>query len=557
MSSYINSTDPTPFDQIIVVTQKVINASFQNMWELAQLDDQDSPLKHFEESMRGGDYLKVDIGAPSVQLQTTTSDPMLYFMLKMTSGSVLLYLSSNPNDDSNINWEINDWTFAFSVKIANKSIDKNSAEYQQFKDRAGLPNWEFSLAQLFLDASSTTLWEPSLSNFGDRQQDYMNLSVTARATFQTFVDNWLNSMSLSGCNILGYSAQASQDSSDQYQPTFPPTSINYDTYPWRDTPNSPNQNNIDSNALCYLMMSNFASPANKTITYSGQFVDPQHDATFVMNRSLFWPWMFSVLRNVVIDMIPFPLDPILYWADTDPNAPYASNISYSFGDTGASSNDYNFFSTSPGQWAWTGRPIQSSKQVFNNNNTSSNDSETVTQTTNIPSATSSNPSGGTLTFSAGGEEITLTGKSTFTFNVSHDTGSRHKYTLMTFVLTWSVGIAMASVEDGGIVFNITAGTTNNDFNSVGNLHWNPDVSVVAAEFKAEMDKSLPIAIAKAEADLMYALANQQRLFLPAKGSFLMKDPVFSSKGDLMVGLTYNGADPPKPAPQIKQQNVRN
>jgi hypothetical protein len=40
-----------------------------------------------------------------------------------------------------------------TLYLANKSIDKNSDEYKQFKDRAGLPNWEFSLAQLFLDAS--------------------------------------------------------------------------------------------------------------------------------------------------------------------------------------------------------------------------------------------------------------------------------------------------------------------------------------------------------------------------------------------------------------------
>jgi hypothetical protein len=196
------------------------------------------------------------------------------------------------------------------------------------------------------------------------------------------------------------------------------------------------------------MMSKFVSPPAKTITYSGQFVDPSHDATFVMNRSLFWPWMFSVLRNVVIDMIPFPQTPILYWANTDPNAPYASGLSYTFGDTNATGNDYNFYATAPGQWAWTGRPMTSAKQVFNNNDPKSNDSETVTQTANTPTTTSRKcymtfkeelfldtdtkpnkiaiPSGGTLTFNSGGEGITLTGKSTFTFQVSHDTGSRHK-----------------------------------------------------------------------------------------------------------------------------------
>ncbi|RFU77336.1 hypothetical protein TARUN_4888 [Trichoderma arundinaceum] len=546
MGSYINSTDPTPFDQIIVISQKVINESFQNMWELAQLDDAASPLKHFERSVRGGDYLKTDIGAPSVQLQVTTKDPMLYFMLRMTSGSLLLYLTNNPDDDSHIQWDIDNWVFAFSVTISRKYIDKNSAEYKQFKDRAGLPNWDFSLARLFIDASSTTKWNPDLSNFGDRQQDFKNLPTPARATFETFIQTWLNAMNDDGCDILGYSAQASQDTSDQYQPTFPPTSIDYDTYPWRDTPTSQDQNNIDSNGLCYLMMSNFISPASKSISYSGQYVDvTNHDATYVLNRGLFWPWMFTVLRNVVVSMVPFPDTPILYWDNSDPSHPYAGGMGYHFGDYEAGVKDYQFVSSGPGQWSWVGRPLTSSKQVYNPGN--SGDSETIHEWTNIITPTTPvNPSGGTLTFTAGSEQITLTGKSSFVFRVDHDTGKRNKYTLMTFVLNWTIGIAMASVEDGGVVFRISSTAVNCNATSEGNLSWNPPADVVASEFKSQMTSSLSSAVGKAEADLMNALANQHRLFLPAKGSFLMRDPVFSSKGDLMVGLTYNGADPPKP-----------
>jgi len=91
------------------------------MWELAQLDDEDSPLKHFKEKFRSGDYLETDIGVPSVQLQVTTKDPMLYFMLRMTSGKLWLYLTNDPDDDSHIEWPVNDWVFAFSVTICKSS----------------------------------------------------------------------------------------------------------------------------------------------------------------------------------------------------------------------------------------------------------------------------------------------------------------------------------------------------------------------------------------------------------------------------------------------------
>lgn len=99
---------------------------------------------------------------------------------------------------------------------------------------------------------------------------------------------------------------------------------------------------------------------------------------------------------------------------------------------------------------------------------------------------------------------------------------------------------MAAVDDGGVVFKVIDHTVNTDSTSEGNLSWAETAEVVAAKFKTQMSTSLTNAAEKAEADLMNALGNQHRLFLPAKGYFLMKDPVFNSKGDLLVGLTYNG-----------------
>ncbi|KAF9779929.1 hypothetical protein IL306_001057 [Fusarium sp. DS 682] len=324
--SYISSTDPNPFHQLIVLSQKTINDAFKNMWKLAQLDDE-SPLTHFKEKLRSGDYLDTDIGIPSVQLQVTTKVPMLYFMLRMTNGTLFLYLTEDPDNDSHIEWPVNDWVFAFSVSIARKEITKDSDEYRKFQERAGLPNSTFSLAKLFIDAS-----------------------------FDTILVN-------------------------PYEPTFPPTSIDYDCYPWRSNPWDTDQNNLDTNALCYLMMSKFESAPSKTLSYSGQFIDSSHDATFVMNRSLFWPWMFSVLRNVVIDMIPVPDTPSLVWDNTDPAHPYASSMEYHFGDSTCSASDYCFTSAGPGSWTWDGRPLSSYNSVSNPNN--SNDYETFNEWANV------------------------------------------------------------------------------------------------------------------------------------------------------------------------------
>lgn len=160
-------------------------------------------------------------------------------------------------------------------------------------------------------------------------------------------------------------------------------------------------------------MSNFAQPATDAVSYTGQWVDTNHDATYVLNRSLFWSWMFSVLRDVVKSMVPVPDTPTLYWDNTDPDHPYASAMEYHFGDNTATDNDYKFVSTGPGQWSWTGRPLSSSKQVYNPGN--SGDYETFVETVNVPPLAN----GGTLSFTAGQEQISLTGKSSFTLRVDH------------------------------------------------------------------------------------------------------------------------------------------
>jgi len=40
--------------------------------------------------------------------------------------------------------------------------------------------------------------------------------------------------------------------------------------------------------------------------------------------------------------------------------------------------------------------------------------------------------------------------------------------------------------------------------------------------------------------VLKALANQNRLFLPGAGNFLMKDPCFNYRGDLLATLEYDG-----------------
>lgn len=118
MGSYINSTKPDPYHQIIAVSQKTINTSFEYMWNQAQLDDDDNPLKHFVyDDLAPRYFLETDVGIPSIQLQVDTTDPQLYFIMRMTKGT----FSSHRKKKVPIDWDIKDWSFAFAVTIGESS----------------------------------------------------------------------------------------------------------------------------------------------------------------------------------------------------------------------------------------------------------------------------------------------------------------------------------------------------------------------------------------------------------------------------------------------------
>ena len=104
-SSLIDKTNPEPYEQIIVLSQKMINAAFHNMWMLA---DVKSPLLHLNQRNRAQEFIETDLGPPKIELQVTTQDPQLYYLLKMTKGGLKIYTTNDPQNEAAIEWQIRD-----------------------------------------------------------------------------------------------------------------------------------------------------------------------------------------------------------------------------------------------------------------------------------------------------------------------------------------------------------------------------------------------------------------------------------------------------------------
>ncbi|KEY75552.1 hypothetical protein BA78_0796 [Aspergillus fumigatus] len=519
--NFVSRTNPDPYDQIIVLSQKVINAGFKNMWKLAQGDD-DSPLTHFKKSIHG-EYIEADVGIPSVKLHVESREPMLYFLLALKNGEMAVYESDD--SDTLFKWDIKDWVLAFNVVINQKKITKDSEEYRKFKERAGLPESNFSLAQLFIDASSSTKFNPDLTSFGEHNLN--ELTPAAKASVLQFIDHWIKVMSESGSSILGYSAQREQvNGGDELDGS------------------GANKDDQDSNALAYLLMSDFKNPpAEGSIQYSGPWVDgDDRVASFCMNRALFWNWMLPTARQVVVAMTPVPETPYVSYAGTPPDMPWRTRPRYHIGDTNASANDYKWVPNPSGGWS-TSMPMKFKW-----------DKVTVPHNSNdwmIGEEWGDNIQA-TVSFGAGTERLTVKGGSKFRYQIDHHrdgmSGTRQVFWVEVFT-DWRLSIDMTSIEEGGIVFHPKE-NNNEDvkvaYKEYGDMKMGSTAQDLAESIADDVKQNMTAALESVSETLSQAMANANRLCLPAAGTFFMKDPVFNEGGDLLVKLEYDGADPPPP-----------
>ncbi|EAL86528.2 hypothetical protein AFUA_3G02430 [Aspergillus fumigatus Af293] len=519
--NFVSKTNPDPYDQIIVLSQKVINAGFKNMWKLAQGDD-DSPLTHFKKSIHG-EYIEADVGIPSVKLHVESREPMLYFLLALKNGEMAVYESDD--SDTLFKWDIKDWVLAFNVVINQKKITKDSEEYRKFKERAGLPESNFSLAQLFIDASSSTKFNPDLTSFGEHNLN--ELTPAAKASVLQFIDHWIKVMSESGSSILGYSAQREQvNGGDELDGS------------------GANKDDQDSNALAYLLMSDFKNPpAEGSIQYSGPWVDgDDRVASFCMNRALFWNWMLPIARQVVVAMTPVPETPYVSYAGTPPDMPWRTRPRYHIGDTNASANDYKWVPNPSGGWS-TSMPMKFTW-----------DKVTVPHNSNdwmIGEEWGDNTQA-TVSFGAGTERLTVKGGSKFRYQIDHHrdgmSGTRQVFWVEVFT-DWRLSIDMTSIEEGGIVFHPKE-NNNEDvkvaYKEYGDMKMESTAQDLAESIADDVKQNMTAALESVSETLSQAMANANRLCLPAAGTFFMKDPVFNEGGDLLVKLEYDGADPPPP-----------
>ena len=108
---------------------------------------------------------------------------------------------------------------------------------------------------------------------------------------------------------------------------------------------------------------------------------------------------------------------------------------------------------------------------------------------------------------------------------------------------WSLDIKIVAIEDGGVEFKkVPKSNAVNTYETSheGPLRWEKGVEHLIKHVERTLKDGLEYGYHKVETSLLNALSNQEKLFLPGAGTFLMKDPRFNKRGDLIVNLEYNG-----------------
>lgn len=114
-TSYVYKTNPNPYHELVVQSQKMINDALYNMWAVA---DSGSPLLSLSLEVKNVGSIDASLNEPTVRLNVTTSSPQLYFFVTFSSGTLKLYTADDPTTDpSTKTWDITGWKFAFPVTI--------------------------------------------------------------------------------------------------------------------------------------------------------------------------------------------------------------------------------------------------------------------------------------------------------------------------------------------------------------------------------------------------------------------------------------------------------
>lgn len=173
ITSQVNDTNPGPYDQVLMLSQSIINRSLKTNYEKQPAD---SKMRNVNYSVGGLGSIKGGLEAPEVQFRGDDLSP--YFILKFQTGAAM-YLRTS--DDKEKRFELGGSVFAFPVKLSkscppffvvitratgisthiqgrhaieSKILKQNDSTVKGYATKMGYSDKMFRLEELYLSAIS-------------------------------------------------------------------------------------------------------------------------------------------------------------------------------------------------------------------------------------------------------------------------------------------------------------------------------------------------------------------------------------------------------------------
>ena len=547
------------YDQVIALSQANINETLRR--HFAVLDAKDE-LGTFEAEARISS-IKAQVLAPTIELIDEANADGALYVIHLGEG---IYTTRIKVDGKLQEVEISTdgWELAFDVDFAFKPVLKIPDHITR---QVPLPGG-YSVQQLvinFGDITRIIQLDPKRSKFSipDSSKELVK-PTSIEAGLQLFLNEYLKEklQKKDGHNILGFAVKADQAPQDRL-PEFVPTDSKVQIVGHRsDNKEKSFRKDNPYNAFCFTEMIRKRTMPSTEIRYSGNWFYESIGGTLAMSRTLFWDlFIVNKIKNTHVKAVEMSALVLGLLARTK-----FSGTEWCIDNSKPSRDD--MCGSYKGSAGWGDLAYTTSYKSSELQHWNKKDSELVNFWFSPRSTvhTLAKPS-------ARKGEITIQQDIEISWELGGKLSNYFYVTLITAVaalafnanircslnLTITTTISLKAVPStGDLQVETNSRTTRKDYEPL-NIHigglgkalpesvhklineWADMSSKDYHNGKEKLDdaiKGLESTFTDVGSSIKNDLNNQNKFIFPGSGTFDLKDPIFSDKGDLMLGLTY-------------------
>lgn len=559
--------DIAVYDQVIALSQDNINQTLEYHY------DNHEELKNFEAKLATAtkEALRGKIDAPTIELIDKEGADQAFYCLVFTEGFYSWWRQQIQDPNAPVDpdappasspWvqekiPVKGWKLAFYVDFAMKKMDVIP---EKIKSQITIPG-SYGVDQLLIDfgtADSISFsWERSvISGFTGKEDE-----VAARDVISLFVTRWLSKVKSTegNHNVLGYAVKGAHEDSQsipKIDPSYPPTAVRLQTinYVPEGDGEKPSPEN-GRNAFLFTEMTGKDGPARikaaDDLAWSGDFFYDSLGGTLVMSRRIFWdnfvkPKLQTVNRDAILALQKV--------AKKLATPELASHIDWCLSD---SSNDVG-----QGEWSSTdglaenytwkgGKYFDVEHEVPGLNHMYEYWIGTLVNHQLVPEVGT-----GKILFKYDISlkttlKLGLYGmpKDVTNFTASTDTSYSGTLTIDLTAIDSQGGLSVSATDSASTpTIQVNATMDGIAVKILQAVPWigsmfsgEEEVNRMKNEITTIMQSSIQN-VATTRDELEAALSGQKQFVFPGGGTFDMKSPIFSKKGDLLIGLSYRQGD---------------